>query len=84
MAKLKGLAGAVKIDQALARGAPADTEGRARLSVFLTKPAARLIRRVAFVRGELEDKGPNVSALIEALIRDRWQELEKEADRLGE
>ena len=77
--KLKGLVGAVKIDQALARGEAADSEGRARITVSLTTEATRLIRRAAFVRGEHAGTGPNVSALIEDLIRQHWDELEREA-----
>ena len=56
----------------------------ARLSIILSKPAAKLIRRAALARGEREGTGGNISQLIEGLIRDRWEELEKEAASLAE
>ena len=43
-----------------------------------------MIRRAALARGERAWTAGNVSQLIEGLIRDRWEDLEKEATGVSE
>ena len=61
----------------------ANNESRSRLTISLTTPAAKLVRRVAFIRGEARGVGPNVSGVLEELIRQHWDEFEREVASLG-
>lgn len=83
MAKRRGLAAAVKADQAIGAGVPAEPEGRIRLTISLSIPAATLVRDVSHKRGRMEGTGGNVSALLEGLIREHWSELVEEAKGEG-